>query len=499
MTVTVALDPNSIESYRLFLRAKALPRYRIVGRTVEVPDEYADLLGVAKQEHRYDVPYTPEPFLFDYQRDIARLAVQKEKFAVFADPGLGKTLILLSFAKHAAACLPLGEAMLIVSPLMVVRQTVAECRRFYGDSLPIEIVRAADLQEWLRSGTGKIGITNYEALTEDIRPGRLGGLAIDESSSLKSSYGKWGQRLVELGKGLRWKLCLTGTPAPNDRIEYATHAVFLDQFTTTNAFLSRFFVNRGETQNRWELKPHALRPFYRALSHWCIFLTDPAVYGWKDNVGTLPPIHVHIHDVPLTDRQQELAMRAGGDMFGTPQGIASRAKIGQIAKGHHNGEKIESLKPAFIRELIESWPEESTIVWCLFNKEQDELAEYLPDCASIDGSTPESKRIEIIEAFQAGRIKRLLTKAKVLGFGLNLQIATRHIFSGLADSYEMYWQAIKRSNRVGSTRDLNVHIPITPIERPMVDTVLRKAHRVELDTKEQERLFKEVGYVFKGS
>jgi hypothetical protein len=139
------------------------------------------------------------------------------------------------------------------------------------------------LASWTQTTNGEIGITNYDALDEDVDTGSLGALILDESSMLKSHYGKWGQDCIRIGRGLDWKLCLTGTPAPNDRIEYANHAVFLDHYPTVNSFLARFFVNRGKTDERWELKPHALRPFYEALSHWCIFVSNPAVYGWKDN------------------------------------------------------------------------------------------------------------------------------------------------------------------------------------------------------------------------
>ncbi len=302
---------------------------------------------------------------------------------------------------------------------------------------------------------------------------------------LKSMYGKWGQHCLRIGAGLKWKLCLTGTPAPNDRIEYANHAVFLDAFPTPNSFLARFFINRGQTSERWEMKAHAVSAFYRALSHWCIFLTNPATYGWSDNCGTVPPIHVHIHDVALTDAQTDAARELTGTLYvDTPGGITGRAKLARIAKGK------DSLKPAYIRGLIDSWPEESTIIWCRFNEEQDRLASEIPGCASIDGATPQDKRQTIIDDFKAGKIKTLITKPKILGFGLNLQIATRQIFSALHDSYEEYYQAVKRSNRIGSTRPLNVHIPVTEAERPMVENVLRKAKRVLQDTEEQEVLFK---------
>lgn len=495
----IQLDLSSVEDYRLFLRAKALPRCRVSGRVVEFPDEYAERLGLRAPPAPEGRPYAPIPRLFDYQRDIAALAVRKRKFAVFADCGLGKTLILLEYARHVRRCLPGDRRVLIVSPLMVVRQTLAEARDWYGKGLPIEQVPAASLPRWLAGEkltlSGAVGITNYEALTPDLRQGRLGALILDESSMLKSHYGKWGQVCLKLGDGLDWKLALTGTPAPNDRIEYANHAVFLDAFPTVNSFLSRFFVNRGKTDNRWELKAHALPAFYRALSHWCIFLTDPATYGWRDNVAGIPPINVHIHDVGLTDAQHAAVYDLTGSLFvDSAGGITQRSKLAQIGKGSHNGAAVETAKPAFIRALVDSWPDESTLIWCLYNREQEELERWFPDAASLKGETPFDGRERAVGEFKAGARRVLISKPRILGYGLNLQVATRQIFSGLQDSYESYYQAVKRSNRVGSTRPLSVHIPITEVERPMIETVLRKASRVQADTQEQERLFKENGY-----
>lgn len=487
----LTFDPNDVQDYLRFLQVKKLPTYRIRGRVAEFPDEYASRLGLAESVDDAK-EYKPWPGLFDYQRDIASLAIRKRKFAVFADCGLGKTLIFLEFVRHALKALPKNRCALIVSPLMVCDQTMAECQKWYGDKLPVEQVRAADLNAWLASGKGRFGITNYDALKSDIQPGRLGCLVLDESSMLKSHYGKWGAECIRLGRGLNWKLAGTGTPAPNDRIEYANHAVFLNEYPNVNAFLARFFVNRGQTNERWELKPHALGPFYRALSHWSLFLTNPATYGWKDNVGTMPPIHVDISDVDLTPEQDAAVRKETGQLVATNAGgIGSRQKLARIAKGSHNGSDLPTNKPQAILNLLASFPDESAIVWCKYNDEQDQLAKLLPDAANIDGSTPHEKRLELIDDFKAGRRKVLLSKPKLLGFGLNLQIATRQIFSTLQDSYEEYYQAVKRSNRVGSKRPLHVHIPITDIERPMVDTVLRKAARVQADTDEQERIFRE--------
>jgi hypothetical protein len=267
----IQLDLRRIEDYRRFLKIKALPSFSFQGRVASFPDEYADQINEMKAV-RSHAKYRPIPGLFDYQKDIAALAIKKQKFAVFADCGLGKTLILLEFARHAAAVLGPTRRVLIVSPLMVVGQTIEAVKQFYRDKgindLGVEQVKANRLSAWMTEVGSFIGITNYEALSDETPQGRLGALILDESSLLKSHYGKHGQQCLRLGAGLDWKLCCSGTPAPNDRIEYANHAVFLDHYPTVNSFLARFFVNRGQTSERWELKPHAIEPFYRALSHW---------------------------------------------------------------------------------------------------------------------------------------------------------------------------------------------------------------------------------------
>jgi hypothetical protein len=487
-------DTRCAADYEMFLKIRKCPAYTFRGNAAIVPDEYAKLLGVKQKTSRAGRKYNPLPGLFDYQADIAKLAIQKRKYAIFADCGLGKTLMLLEFARQCAETT--GGKVLIVSPLMVVEQTIDEAFRWYGTEFPIGQVKSSNLQYWLESTSSldtQIGVTNYEAIKEDLRRGDLKGLILDESSMLKSHYGAWGTRLIDMGRGLDWKLCATGTPAPNDRIEYANHAVFLDRAKTVNEFLATYFINRGETQNRWELKPHALKPFYRSLADWSIFLTNPATYGWKDNVGTTPPIHIHIEHIELTDQQRKAAQKLTGSLItNNIGGIGDRGKLSQIAKGK-NG--IETLKPQFIRDMVDKWIDtESTIIWCNYNPEQDMMADWFPEFSSVDGSTKIEQRRTAISEFKAGISRGIITKPKVMGFGLNLQICTRQVFSGLKDSYEEFYQAVKRSNRIGSDKPLNVHIPVTELEVPFVDNVLRKAHRVEQDTREQEELFKEIGH-----
>lgn len=647
------LDFKSPESYQQFLAVRRLPHYGIDGRRMVVPDEYAHAIGLEVEQSEH-VDYEPASYLYDYQAAISRLAIHKKRFACFMECGTGKSTIILEFGRHVSK--KQKKRTLILTPLMVAEQLSRESEKFYGE--PIQLVRAVNLQKWLDGEGEMLAVTNYEAIREGLTRGKLGALILDESSSIKQHGAKWGTRLIELGKGLEYKLSCTGTPAPNDRIEFANQAVFLDRHRTVNAFLARYFVNRGQTQNRWELKPHALKPFYKDLSAWCIFLSDPTVYGWR-SLGDIPEIITHIEEVPLTFDQQmavddleEKTCRY--DKKGrkiSRGGIGKRSKLAQIAKGTYNGEDVGTLKYHYAKERIDSWSDtESTIIWCRYNYEQDRMAKMFPDAANIKGDTPYHERLALLRWFQGeickcqmereiksgnekgstrkntirktntdgshehqsselnttqsgesnthktlnyeksarnrlgsgdettqkkplsktlertesalsntdlcelsseesaqyaentspnsketdslstiatnpekfedffaqdaiseserlktptnysnGRLctcggtkcKVLISKASVIGFGLNLQVATRHYFSSCEDSYESYHQAVKRSNRIGSTKPLNVHIAVTEIEKPMMETVITKRDRVDADTRMQEELFKE--------
>lgn len=486
----LVLDPKCLDSYRKFKQVKQLPAWNMRGRVATFPDEYADRLGLTIESPV--TRYRPEEFLFDYQRAIAATAVERRKYAVFADCGLGKSLILLSFARYAREMMGPSKRVLIITPPLVVPQLIGEAEKFWGRDLPVQKVAAKDLAKWLTGKGTRIGITNYEALKDDTPQGNLGALILDESSILKNHYGNYAGICLRLGEGLEWKLCCTGTPAPNDRIEYANHAVFLDRFPTVNSFLAKYFVNRGQTGERWELKPHALRPFYRSLSDWCIFLSDPSVYGWKDNCDTIPPIHTHIHEVPLTADQKDWIHKELGTLVAVKAGgISKRAALGQVSKGLWKGKRFATNKPAYIADLVNGWREnESTLIWCLFDHEQESVHAAVGG-ESMDGATPMKQRMAMVDRFKGRETDCLTSKSKILGFGLNLQVATRQVFSGLQDSYESYYQCVKRSNRIGSTKPLNVHLPVTELELPMIETVIAKARRVESDTREQEILFKE--------
>lgn len=487
------LDTKSLDDYRKFLAIKRLPSWSIRGTTAFIPDQYASLIGLAGVATE-TTGYTPEPWLFDYQAEISAIAVRRKRYAVFADCGLGKSLIILSYALHVAN--QTNKRVLIITPKLVISQMIEEARKFWGEDYPVEQVSAANLSQWISSDGESIGITNYEALKDDTPQGNLGCLILDESSMLKSHYGKWSGTCIRLGRGLEWKLACTGTPAPNDRIEYANHAVFLDRFPTVNSFLATYFINRGQTGERWELKPHAIKPFYRSLSDWSIFLSNPAVYGWKDQTDPLPPIETHIHEVELTQAQRDWVQCTLGSLVVTRTGgITMRSSYGQVSKGHYKKKDYATNKYEFIRSLVESWRNnESSLVWCKYDFEQERCHAAVGG-ETMSGETPFKDRAGMISRFKSREADTLISKPKILGFGLNLQVATRQVFSTLEDSYESYYQAIKRSNRIGSTKPLNVHIPVTELEEPMVENVLAKADRVHQDTIEQEQLFAENGII----
>jgi len=490
------LDPNSVADYRTFVTAKSFPKFRCAGRMIEFPSEYAHLLGLETPADVKVKQYRPIKCLFDYQASVARLSIRKKKFGIFMACGRGKDLTMKDTARYVASVLPKDKKILIMEPLNCVEQSLEETSKWYGKALPFERVKSGNLTDWILGSGGRLGICNYDGLSEDTPQGKLGALFANEGSIFKSN-GVWATTMIRIGAGLEWKFVYTGTPAPNDRIEYANHAVFLDQFPNINAFCARYFINKGQTQDRWIMKPHAVGKFYREISHWCILLDNPAVYGFKDNCEPLPPINVHIHEIDLSNQQREAVYELTGKLFmDEPGGITTRSKLSQIGKGNYKGNKIDAAKPEFIRKLVDSWRDkESTIIWCGYNHEQDQMEKIFPDACSIRGETKYEDRIRMIRSFQAGENRLMISKSACIGWGLNLQIATRQVFSFVNDSWEQFHQCLARSSRIGAKFPLHAHFPITEIERPMMENTLAKARRIEQDAVEQEQEFKTNGVV----
>lgn len=497
---TIEINDLSTESYRKFLAAKKLPQYHIDGHTIITDEDNLKFLeGYERTERKIDVELTVSPHLFDYQKFIVNAAIKKKSFAIFADCGLGKTAMFLEYAR--VVCQFIGDKkVLIITPLMVIEQVIAEQTKFYGSN---DIVNVHDVgfDAWL-AGDSRIGIVNIDKFKSPVElQAEVGCVILDESSCLKNETGVIRTNVINSTKGIEFKLACTATPAPNDREEYANHALFLEKIRTQGEFFAKYFVNKD---NQWQLKKHATEAFYRYLASFSVFVRRPDKYGFEDNLsGLLAPI---IEEVPieLTDEQVEAVRslqsekeREKGEML--PTSMAQRTKFAQIAKGFVLGDDkktimpIRSLKPEIVVDLVRKHPESQTLIWVQFDQEGEILAKLLVDAGysvvNVTGKVPQKKRHKMINDFKDGNVNVMITKPKILGFGLNLQNVTNMIFSGINDSYEQFYQAIKRAHRYGATRQLHVYIPITPLERPMLDNVLRKKGTFETDATIQEGLY----------
>jgi len=491
----------TLEEYPDLLAVRALPEWRFVDdRIVECDRQHLDVIGVADPAPTTEWgPYAG--YLFDYQTWIVDRALTIERFAVFADCGLGKTPMQLEWVEQIRRHQPDARA-LIVAPLNVVAQTIDEHARFYPQSPPIVDCRdRSTLTEWLDSDRPGVAITNYEKIDGTTEPLTVDAVVLDESSVLKQSMGARRTSLMRAFSGVRFKLCCTATPAPNDRVEYAEHAYFLEQVRSTREFLAAYFVNRDGS---WQLKGHGREAFWRDLAAWSVFMRHPAAFRFADNLASLPPIRHEYPTVPLSDEQ---ATRARGhergtqpSLFGvTPGGVTSRTKLMQIANGftYHGKDPtdtFESAKPAEVARLAcDMHGTEQIIVWVNFDVEGDQLAAAIPDSMHLSGKTSKPKRNDVIDQFRRGTGPRvLIVKPSMFGFGLNLQTCRVQIFSTITDSYERFYQAVRRSYRYGQHRPVIIYVPLTPVDEAICQNVLNKQSQWEEDGAQQERAFARV-------
>lgn len=494
---TAGRSTVTLDEYSDLLAIRGLPDYRFNGEAaVDVDTGHLADAGMLTEQPIAAIWTDPSSFLFDYQQWIVRMALDRERFAVYADCGLGKTLIQLDWARlvHAHH----KGRTLICAPLAVCPQTIDEAAHFYGDDLPIiDLRNRDDLTAWLANGSG-IGITNYEKLDDITEPLPVQAVVLDESSVLKASMGKRRTAIMAAFQGVRWKLCCTATPAPNDRVEYAEHAYFLDVVRSTREFLAAFFINRD---GNWKLKGHGVDAFYRHLAGWSVFMRSPAAYGFDDNLADLPAMSVEFPHVDLTESQHEAARRweAGEQpsLFGaTPGGVTSRIKMMQIAHGFELDDgkvaaRFDTAKPRVIADLCNvTHADEQVIVWVTFDEEGDQLAALIPDAVQLSGKTSIPVRERVISEFRKGEGPRvILVKPAMFSFGVNLQSCRVQVFSTITDSYERYYQAVRRSHRYGQTRPVVIYVPLTMLDEPLCRNVLNKQATWEHDATMQEKAY----------
>jgi DNA methylase/Helicase conserved C-terminal domain/SNF2-related domain len=378
------------------------------------------------------------PALFSFQRDLIRWSARKGRAALFADTGLGKGLMALEWARLIADC------TLIVAPLSVARQFIREAAKFgYG-------VRYARSQADVIDG---ITVTNYEMI-EHFDMAQFSAIVLDESSILKALDGKTRQKLTEMCAGVPYRLCCTATPAPNDIAEIANHAEFLGVMTRAE-MLSAFFVHDDQG---WRLKGHAEQAFYRWLASWGMSVRKPSDLGYNDDGYILPPLTI----APLWVTSDYVPE---GQLFFTGlKGIQDRTKVRKGTLSQRNAETA-----ALVNASTEQW-----IVWCGLNEESAELARLIPDAIEVVGSDSADAKAAAIEAFQDGQYRVLITKPKIAGFGMNLQNCHRMAFCGLSDSWEAYYQCIRRCWRFGQTEPVEVRIVLSEHEEAIYHNVMQK-------------------------
>jgi hypothetical protein len=537
----IRFDQFDREAYGLFLQVKRLPEYTLdfepAGESylVSAPARFAPMLGV-------EVPAiapTPLPladYLYDDQRAELQLSLDAKRFAIWTDCGLGKGPIALEWSRQVSH--GTGGRVLIVTLNEVANQFADEIRKFYGDSLPVRRLNSrGEMRDWcggrLEGDGERIAITNYEKFNPDddgqevpeLR--MLGGIALDESSRLKTGGGKQKWALIKSAKGIPYKLSLTATPAPNDTMEFASQAAFLEKMRSEGEIIWTYFT-RDPKSHRWAVKKHAREAFFQWMSGWSIYVQNPKRYGWRLNLPEVPKPVIFEHRIGLTEPQREWLFTFNKDeatgnlrMFADKDtNTIQRSKASQIAKGFRylkgeagrRVERIESLKPRFVSELIaaERAAGHQVLVWTQFTAETVILAEELArlaipasEMAVLTGDTPEDRRVEILDGFRRGEIGTLIGRADMIGYGMNFQCCTSMVFSGWCDSFEQWYQAIRRAFRFGQTKSLRVHVPVIPeLEGQTFENIMRKQDQFQRDIREMEgnyiRAFGQTGVIGAG-
>jgi len=381
------------------------------------------------------------PMLFPFQHDITRWALARGRAAIFADCGMGKTPMQLEWARH------IPGRVLIVAPLAVSAQTIREAAKFGVEGI-----------EYSGDGSinSRITITNYERL-EKFDPEMFQGIVLDESSILKSYTGKYRTMLIERFGNVPFRLCCTATPAPNDFMELGNHAEFLGTMKRTE-MLSMFFVHDGGETQTWRLKGHAEAEFWHWVCSWAVMIRKPSDLGYEDGDFILPPLEMEQITVEVSEPTEGMLFAIEANTLQERQG-ARRSSISDRA-----------LKCAEIVNRTEG----QCLVWCDLNDESHELTRLIPDAVEVEGADSEEHKERSLLDFSHGKIRVLVSKPKIAGFGMNFQSCHNVFFVGLSDSYEAFYQAIRRCWRFGQTHKVLCKVITADTEGMVVKNIERK-------------------------
>lgn len=407
-------------------------------------NEFLDSKRMAQKPCGFD-PQDLNGHLFPFQRDIVTWACRKGRAAIFADCGMGKTIMQLAWADQI--CRHEGGTVLIVAPLAVSAQT---CREGYMFGIEVNRCRTSDD---LQDG---INITNYEMLPH-FDGIDFSGVVLDESSILKSYTGAIRNQIIDMFAHTPFKLACTATPAPNDYMELGNHSEFLGCMDRTE-MLAMFFVHDGGDTSKWRIKGHAAGKFWDWVSTWACMVTKPSDLGYEDGDFELPPMEIRTHTIE-SGLTQEGRLFAIAEVTLSEQQKARRdtveTKVGTIAQ--------------YVNSSDESW-----LIWCDLNIESERLALSIPDAVEVRGSDSPEWKEEAMMGFADGRYRVLVTKPSIAGFGMNWQHCHNVAFCGMSHSYEQFYQAVRRCWRFGQTSPVSVHVFVTDLEESIVENVLRK-------------------------
>jgi hypothetical protein len=384
--------------------------------------------------------------LFDFQHAIVSWAVRRGRAAIFADTGLGKTLMQLSWADEVAS--HTGGMVLILAPLAVSDQTIEQ-----GKTFGIDVQRVPHGQAPDEPG---VWITNYERM-DAIDFAELSGIVLDESSILKSHTGKTRTAIIESSQRVPYRLSCTATPSPNDFDELGNQCEFLGVMTRTE-MLATYFVNDTGDTGTWRLKGWGASKFWEWMGTWSVVLRSPSDLGFDGSRYILPTPEYFEHVVETE--------QMGDELFARPA-------LTMLERRKAQRDSIEARCKA-LADVVNADTSEPWLIWTHLNDEAELLAELIPGAVNVQGSdSPESKTKNLL-GFAHGDVRVLVSKPKIAGFGMNWQHCARMAFVGLDDSFEKFYQAVRRCHRFGQKRPVHVHVFTAENEGQILANIKRK-------------------------
>lgn len=385
------------------------------------------------------------PHLFDFQNALTRWALRVGRCALFADTGLGKTRMQIAWADEIRN--HTDGSVLILAPLAVAEQTVEEAQL-----MGITVTHLRDT-----APINGICITNYERLHK-FDCSALSGVILDESSIIKHHDSKSFVKLRDTLSHIPYRLCATATPAPNDWTELGTHAEFLG-ICSRAEMLAEFFIHDAAKTQDWRLKGHATSIFWEWLSSWASVVRNPADIGFDGSQYDLPPIDVLQHTIEV-EKEPEF-----GQLFAVEASTLSERRSARRLS-------IEDRVSRCAHEVNSS--SEPWVVWCELNDESSMLTASIDGAIEVKGSMSIDDKESALNAFRHAEYRVIVTKPSIAGFGLNWQHCRNMAFVGVTDSYESYYQAVRRCWRFGQTRPVNVHVFASDLEGAVVKNLQRK-------------------------